>query len=114
MGAYAELIMRIDQRVYLQAAKADVYGVLRDQGHEAATKAMGEVLNSMIGARAPYVKGGEVWSLFIAWAGLAVFTGERPTIKVKIQFRVDAAIYTQSVELDALMLEPHNIPAMWS
>lgn len=117
MGAYSELLMKIDQRVYLQAARADVYGVLLERGHEAATKAMIDVLNSMIGARAPYVEGGEVWSLFISWEGLAVFTGERPTVKVKIQFKVDAAIYTQSVELDARMLRPHNIPVMevmWS
>jgi hypothetical protein len=117
MGAYSDLIMKIDQRIYLRAARANVYGVLRDQGHEAATKAMGDVLDSMVGARTPYVEGGEVWTYFIAWEGLAVFTGERPTVKVKIQFKIDAAIYAQSVEIDATMLEPHNIPAMevmWS
>ncbi len=117
MGAHAELQMQIDQRVYLKAARADVYGTLRDRGHEEATRAMSAVLDSMIGSRDPYSEGCDVWSLFISWEGLAIFMGENPTVKVKILFRVDAATYSKTVELDARMLEPHNIPAMeimWS
>lgn len=112
MNGYAGLQAMIDWGICLKAAHADIFGTLRDRGHEEATVAMGSILNSMIGSRARYAEDVNIWTLFVAWDSLTIFSGERPTVKVRVTFKIDHAVYTKTVEIDARMLEPHNIPAM--
>lgn len=109
--------MRIEHRLYLASAKADVYGVLEERGHKAATRAMVDVLNSMIGSRSLVFDGGDLWSYFLSWENLAILTGERPSVMVTVRYSVEHATWKRIVELDARTLRPPNIPAMevmWS
>ncbi len=109
--------MGLEHRLYLAAATADLYGTLEERGHKAATRAMVDVLNSMIGSRSLVFEGGDLWTYFLSWENLAVFTGERPSVKVTIRYSVEHAIWKRTFELEALVLRPHNIPAMevmWS
>lgn len=94
-----------------------MYGVLEKEGHDACTRAMADVLNSMLGSRVLLVEGGISSYTVVGWENLAVFTGESPSVKVTVRYTVDHAEWKRTVNVDARMLTPDNIPAMeviWS
>ena len=110
--------MLIGERIYLEAARADVAGVLRERGHEAATACAVSVMNSLIGSFVSPVEGASEGTVVLSWQDLAVFSGPRPSMSVLVYFRVmqstlsQGATYSRKIELDVSAMFPENLAAL--
>ncbi len=110
--------MLLDERIYVAAAKADVAGVLRERGHEAATAYIAAMMDSLIGCFVSPVDGASEQTVVLSWQDLAVFSGPHPRMSVLVHFRMmqspisQSATYSRTLDLDVSAMFPENLAAM--